>query len=442
MKNILYCTTRQWNPGDEFILFGIRNIIEKIYKKTNPVIYNRNPDIRPMNGYTTALRNIKLPGNFTDNKKLLEQDAYLRIGFHDNSIKFDSELSYADLAIFAGTPEWISPRCVNFFDHILKNHLPTMIIGVGHLEDIDETIKDILKNTLIATVRDKKLLEHPIAKEYDFIYLPCPALLSAGLDTHKYIYSVKQIGLCFGLTYQDTVIYGTINEETFQYTINLYQHLIKSIKGVKFSIICHYIDEISIAYQTFGQNADILYSYDAKDYINIYSNFDFIISTRVHGCGISSSLGIPNINISHDQRAGTCDGFLSDRINNKTTFEDVSAKIFLASNDIENQNKNLIHHKINVFNSYIKLIENIKITRPAYTAHVSYAKLLHINSINSFDNIIFDPKWVVTRDRGKTYVKQCLHTINSLAVRVLPKTLKERLKATSLGTRFRNYLQR
>lgn len=33
MINIIASTTRQWNCGDEFILFGVQNLIEKVINK-------------------------------------------------------------------------------------------------------------------------------------------------------------------------------------------------------------------------------------------------------------------------------------------------------------------------------------------------------------------------------------------------------------------------
>ena len=46
-KNILISTTRQWNPGDEFIMMGALCILKNLYGDIlNPIIYNRNPDIR------------------------------------------------------------------------------------------------------------------------------------------------------------------------------------------------------------------------------------------------------------------------------------------------------------------------------------------------------------------------------------------------------------
>ena len=44
--NIVFSTTRQWNPGDEFILLGCINLLKKQLGEFNPIIFNRNPQIR------------------------------------------------------------------------------------------------------------------------------------------------------------------------------------------------------------------------------------------------------------------------------------------------------------------------------------------------------------------------------------------------------------
>jgi hypothetical protein len=46
-KNILFSTTRQSNPGDEFIFFGVRNLLGEKNIRFNTVVYNRHPTIRP-----------------------------------------------------------------------------------------------------------------------------------------------------------------------------------------------------------------------------------------------------------------------------------------------------------------------------------------------------------------------------------------------------------
>jgi len=46
MKNVVFSTTRQWNPGDEFILMGCINLLKEYMGEFNPIIYNRHPQLR------------------------------------------------------------------------------------------------------------------------------------------------------------------------------------------------------------------------------------------------------------------------------------------------------------------------------------------------------------------------------------------------------------
>ena len=41
--NILFSTSRQWNCGDEFILFGVRRLLDRVPLRYNSIIYNRHP---------------------------------------------------------------------------------------------------------------------------------------------------------------------------------------------------------------------------------------------------------------------------------------------------------------------------------------------------------------------------------------------------------------
>lgn len=36
--NIIFATTRQWNPGDEFILLGCINLLNETLGEFNPII--------------------------------------------------------------------------------------------------------------------------------------------------------------------------------------------------------------------------------------------------------------------------------------------------------------------------------------------------------------------------------------------------------------------
>ena len=107
--NIVLSTTRQWNPGDEFILLGTINLLQEYFEQQkdkgiknnfyfNPIIYNRNPQIRRARKRDF----IKMIDNFLG-KDFIEK-------FRDNSVKDRKPMNYTDLVVFAGSPEWIGRK--------------------------------------------------------------------------------------------------------------------------------------------------------------------------------------------------------------------------------------------------------------------------------------------------------------------------------------------
>lgn len=354
MKNILFNTTRQWNCGDEFILFGVKNILNNLITNYNSIIYNRHPDIRP------TRQGIKIIQTRKEHPKL---EAIFNLGFRDNSVKYYTDCSFIDLAVFAGTPECFGRRNINFYKHIDKNNIPTIYLGVGCYPEKNDLQNKILKNALFVSVRDKKFLNHPLYQQINAKYLPCPALLSASRE--KQIKEVKNIALVLGVPLKYCVQHNCISQATFDFICKLYKKLIQDFSDkYKFSIVCHYIDEMPLAHKLFDrEKTEIFYSYDAKEYESIYSKFDFVISSRVHGCGMASSLGIPNINISHDFRSTTCDGFLSDYLHLDT---DIASAIKLIEKNIANapqKSAEIIKHKAETLRQYVKYLSNIPAIR-------------------------------------------------------------------------------
>jgi hypothetical protein len=111
--NILVSSTRQWNPGDEFIFFGVRNLLEKAIgdRKINWILYDRHPDLN-VNGF----------------KKRIHRNNLLHNSFHKHNSRF------LDLAVIAGTPEWFGPPLIQFYDAVIKSNLPLFLIGVGYID--------------------------------------------------------------------------------------------------------------------------------------------------------------------------------------------------------------------------------------------------------------------------------------------------------------------
>lgn len=346
MKNILISTTRQWNPGDEFIMMGSLNIMKELYGNIiNPIIFNRNPDIRGGANFRNSTRNYRF--SYKWDKSTFKGKGGLhelfRIGHYDNSWKDDMNISNIDMALFAGSPEWYGKRLKAMYQAIEKGDIPTIFLGLGAGDSIDFAKSDaivdrVLTMAKVIMTRDKQT--EKMLKKYGAIYMPCPALFAA--PSNKIVKEVKKIGLIYAT--HETLKGNNVSKSMHDYIIDLYKELNK-IYDVE--LVCHYIDEIDKAKDEFP-DIDINYSYDSKDYIDIYNKFDLVIGGRVHGIGMSASLGIPGIMIKHDSRSSTTDGFLATSINIGTSVNDIVEII---------EAKKLNEHKKETMSKYLEILK-------------------------------------------------------------------------------------
>jgi hypothetical protein len=329
----LFSATRQWNPGDEFILSGARRIVDTAVGPVQPLLYDRNPDVRPSDGTTVAYRNVKRPIGEESGGIYERLSAHLRLGFFSNSVKFDSDLSYASLAVLAGSPEWATPRCWSFYDHVFRNRLPLLGLGLGSMpENIPPFMHTALEKAAVVTTRSKTLASSELARRYGIDYLPCPALLSAPAS-HR-VTQVRRVGVVIGVPYADAVWANGVEPEFYERVCRALDDLFARFGSeVTFDFVLHYIDEMPVVRERFPDHA-IRYSFDSSDYFDIFSDYDLVISTRVHGCGAAASLGIPSISLGHDFRSDTTDGFLSVSVDLaaddqalNTAFESLAARV-------------------------------------------------------------------------------------------------------------------
>lgn len=354
-KNILISTTRQWNPGDEFIMMGAINILKEIYNyNVNPIIFNRNPSIRVGCSWRNKTQSysftLKWDYKYWKGKSFFTE--LFRIGHYDNSWKDDMNISNIDMALFAGSPEWYGKRLKAMYQAIEKGDIPTIFLGLGAGDSIDFAKSDaivdrVLTMAKVIMTRDKQT--EKMLKKYGAIYMPCPALFAA--PSNKIVKEVKKIGLIYAT--HETLKGNNVSKSMHDYIIDLYKELNK-IYDVE--LVCHYIDEIDKAKDEFP-DIDINYSYDSKDYIDIYNKFDLVIGGRVHGIGMSASLGIPGIMIKHDSRSSTTDGFLATSINIGTSVNDIVEIIEAKSKNIENESKKLNEHKKETMSKYLEILK-------------------------------------------------------------------------------------
>ncbi len=254
-KNILFNTTRQWNPGDQIIMLGVLRLLRHL--DFNIFIYNRHP-----NAWGHGVDNSYRPA--------------------------DHSLKNIDYYITAGTPEWASKGLVPLFEALVKNKIPHSFIGVGCC-NTDEVFSFPLLNTLletadVLTARDKSA--YSTIAPLGGVLLPCPGFLCGELPTKARI-KTGTIGL----------IYMTANSPHKGISERLEKNLVAGYKAVIHShnaiIICHYIDEALEARNHFP-DTPIYYSNDAKDFESFYALCDLVIGPRLHGVLLAAGLGIPS----------------------------------------------------------------------------------------------------------------------------------------------------
>lgn len=345
-KNILYSTTRQYNPGDEFILFGVMNLLESIGIKQNPVIYNRNQEINQPLSFLNPLRKIK-----SQSKWIKVLGSFLRISQVDNSFKDIHNLDIYDMVVFAGSPEWASTRLNPLYSKLRNFEKPILYLGVGSFKgniSVDSEKRKILKKSKLITYRNEELNE--FFRDFSHSHhLPCPALFS--VKTFEHQLKKGKIAIVFGVSNASKG--NHVSNKAMNKMIFAYEELTK--KGYKVEIVCHYIDEISFAKELFP-NTIIHYSYDARDYESIYKEFEYIVTSRVHAIGMCASLSIPGTLIAHDGRASTVNGFLGNIVgdNEKNDmFIDVLLKRLSNTDKLSSELKS---HKLNTYNIYKKYL--------------------------------------------------------------------------------------
>lgn len=362
MKNVLISTTRQWNPGDEFIMMGSINILKNIMNEgINPIIFNRNPNIRVgcswRNSTQTYKFTLKWDRTYWKGKSYITE--LFRIGHYDNSWKDDMNASNIDIALFAGSPEWYGKRLRTMFEAIESRNIPTVFLGLGAGDSVDFSnaepiVSRVLSNAKYIATRDKQT--ETLLQKYNATYMPCPALFAA--PSNRIVKQVKKIGLIYATN--ETLKGNNVSKEMHDYIVNLYKELAKTYNV---ELVCHYIDEIDKAKEELPE-IDINYSYDSKDYIDIYNKFDLVLGGRVHGIGMAASLGIPGIMIKHDSRSSTTDGFLAHSINIGDDYSKVINVIKDVQNNIQLYSETLQKHKEVTMKKYVeKLTSCLDIAR-------------------------------------------------------------------------------
>lgn len=327
--NILFSTTRQWNCGDEFILFGVRRLLDSIGIEYNPIIYNRHPSINP------RPLSRKEPWSKTEPLPSL-----------DNSFFLD-EPGLIDYVIFAGSPEWFGgPRINPLLKFVLENRIRCSFLGVGIHQR--RNFSDSLKRVLVE-LSDLIVARDPVCfdsvKEFPHAYYEvCPALFSAPFNREHV--SLEKVGIVIQpAKLKDEANLHSIPEDISNRYFEQFSELEKALPV---TYIAHYIDDLKL---TRSLGREVVYSGYSEDYARIFDRFDAVVSTRVHGCGIASSLGIPNALIPHDGRYTTAIKFKSH-----IAEPDTSLRNWVDNLDVRAVSADLIQYRASCEKTYRELL--------------------------------------------------------------------------------------
>jgi len=276
--NILFSTTRQWNPGDEFIHRGILNLLRGSGLRFNSIAWNRHPSIRPGN---TLLDN-----------------SYDELRHDPRSL---------DYVVFAGTPEWRGPRTDLLYRMIADNRLRCALIGIGgHGAPAGFTPSEsaVLENqTDLITCRDRSTWSELSAKlsSTPVELLPCPSVFHATDPRQRQ--ALARVGVIYQTVHTQ---WQTVTRQARDVLIEIIQRLSRQIETV---VICNYIDEWSEASSIFGHDR-VWYSHDSRDYEAAFLDIDCLVAARVHGCLGAIGTGAPAILIDWEtdmRRQGIAD---------------------------------------------------------------------------------------------------------------------------------------
>ncbi|MGF1580185.1 MAG: polysaccharide pyruvyl transferase family protein, partial [Gemmataceae bacterium] len=324
--------------------------------QSNPIYKNRNPELLSpiiFNNHSINLtlenqkRQVKLQAG-----PLLER--FVR-HFDDSWNGQRHDLSFADLCVFAGTPEWLGRAVQPLVSQLMQSQIPIAYLGVGFFESLNtysfETLTPedqlCLRKARVVTVRDQRCAEllSPVTPKL----LPCPALFST--RTEKQRTGKKKIALSFQ---------GARNGNSQPIPAHLSEYCRKLFHLLAAEYECayvfHYVDELH-EYRDL-QNLPIYYSGDPRDYESIYDQFDLCVTTRVHGAGICASLGIPSVVINHSARSETAEGFLAELVNPGVQAPEDVAQI-VRDLEVRERSERILEHKKTTTGQYETILKQL-----------------------------------------------------------------------------------
>jgi len=247
---ILAVTTRELNPGDDFILNGIRSLYSE---DTGWAIYNRNPDNKLVTG-----------NQWTGHS-----------------------LDIFDQVIVAGSPQWYGNSVRWLYESLGDTSISFFGIGIGECASMNLSELDIkvLKQAKIIVTRGEDCKQQLALHGIQAITRVCPAIFAGQPEI------VAGDRVCGVLTVH--------RPNKTEKTITVEEQVELFRKFNPDEVIVHHLDEVEIAQKFFDK---VWYTYNPDDYSGIYRRFDVIVSSRLHGAIFGMAHGRPSFLIDVGSR--------------------------------------------------------------------------------------------------------------------------------------------
>lgn len=316
LPRVLYVSTRSWNPGDGFIQMGVERLLAAVAgRPRTSAVYNKAPQVTSFWRPVQLWRRSRGTGPWSLLHGILDTVHF------DNSHKRAHELDVYDAVVFSGSPGWSGPRLTELFRKLDGYRGEVFFLGIGTPNRrlrLTRTERRVLERALVVTREEP--LATLLGDRWGVVAeaLPCPALFSApapGADGGAGPEEGSGSGtpgppgpVGFVFSTRRSVRNQAVSDEAYDRQLALLDALRNE---VEVEVVCHYSDDLDDALTRFGEALPVHYHFDPRSLLELYRRFGYVVSTRVHGCGAASSLGIPNALLGHDRRAGTVRGFRS-----------------------------------------------------------------------------------------------------------------------------------
>lgn len=253
--NLLVASARQFTPEHEWMLMGIRYLVEERFSyRFNWVLYDRNPDLMQTQGPKTQRPRLK-----------------------SNSFRHETLLPFSGV-VLAGPSQWNGQQMEVLYGALAKSKLPVLGMGLSGGKNQSELsaleIGCLSRAGNVLTVQDRGTQDWLQQQKLMSHLLACPSLFCSRVQeiTHHFETSRPKIGVVIHDSQRPE---SPLNESEVR---RLCQGIGQLSKKYEVQVICPTVDDF-MRFSTMFRN-QTKYSFDPLDYLGILEECTAIVTAH------------------------------------------------------------------------------------------------------------------------------------------------------------------